>query len=122
MKTKYDLSKAPAVVDEYVAAIQDKSQAPGKHGRTWLEFVMQRNGLIPDVRQLGFMESHALWYACLVTTKRVREVSRLEIENKHARKGRTTERTIRRTLGTKWTPERDSLCSILLHQILGQEY
>jgi len=118
MKTKYDMTKANAVVDEYIAAISDTNQTTGRHGRTWMEFVMQRNGLIPDVRGLALGESHALWYACLLTTKRLREVSRQEIAMRHARKDRTTEMTVRRCLNPKhflFTNE----TSRLLREIVG---
>jgi hypothetical protein len=78
MKTSYDMSRANAVIDEYLGALADSSKIPGRIGRTWLEFCMERNKMIPDVRKLGFGESHALWYAALVRTKRLREVSRAE--------------------------------------------
>jgi hypothetical protein len=82
---------------------------------------MQDYGLIPDVRQIGFGEPHALCYACLVLTGRVRETSRLEKLTRHvAANGRTTERTIRRCLGNKPKPKRDSLTAQILRQILEE--
>lgn len=117
MRTQYDLTKANAVINEYVAAVSDKNQVPSKHNRTWLEFCMQRNGLIPDVRQLAFMESHALWYACLVITGRVREVSRIEAKNNH-KAVRTTEATITRCFSNKYPIVRDSLTAHLLREII----
>lgn len=118
MRTKYDLTKANAVVEEYLAAISDTSQRTGTHGRTWLEFVMQRNGLIPDVRSLALGESHALWYACLLTTKRLREVSRKEIAMRHARSDRTTEMTVRRCLNSKHFLFNNEV-SRILREIMG---
>lgn len=115
---KYDLSKANAVIDEYVKAIQ----GPGvrRFNRVWLEFCMERNGLIPNVRHLHFGESHALWYACLVHTGRVREVSRLEVKTNCCRPGVTTDKTIKKCLSAKWSTTRDTLSARLLREILAK--
>lgn len=118
MKAVYDLSKANAAIDEYAAAVRDTSQLPGKHGRTWLEFLLQRNGVIADVRGLAFGETFAIWLACLITTKRVREISRLEKENRHAYGNRTTEALVRRMHKPTRPMDRDSLIARLLREIL----
>lgn len=98
MKTKFDLSKSNAVIDEYLRELSDdQNKIPGRIGRTWIEVCMERNGMIPDVRQLGFGESHAIWYAALWITGRLREVTNAErkaLPNHHAR----TETSVRRML------------------------
>jgi hypothetical protein len=116
MKTKYDLSKASAVIDEYLRELADPNKIPGRIGRTWIEFCMQRNGMIPDVRNLGFGEAHALWYAALIVTKRLREVSRAEraaMPNQPFK----TETTVRRMMKPH-TFSHDSLTARYVRDIL----
>ncbi len=90
-----DWSRADLVVSEYVARLSDENQIAGNVGRTWLEFCMQRNGLIRDVRSLSLGQTHAIWYSALLKTKRLREVNSLEKRVLRLPKGvRTTQKTI----------------------------
>jgi hypothetical protein len=121
MKTTYDLSKADAVIDEYAAAIQDKGQLPSKHNRIWLEFCLERNGMIPSARGTPFWEVVALWYACLIVTKRLREISRLEKATNHLTLQRvTTEQVVRRCLNRK-AFSYNSQTAITLREILDSQ-
>lgn len=119
MKARYDLSKAAAVVNEYAAALADPNQLTGRLNRTWIEARLERHGVIPDVRGLSFGESHALWYACLVTTGRVQEISRLE-KACGIRTPTTTQTAIRRCLSPKYSPTRDTVSARLLREILTE--
>ena len=56
MRSSYDLSRANALIDAYLVAIRDTAQIAGKHGRTWLEFMMKEHGVIPDVRPTSPLE------------------------------------------------------------------
>lgn len=121
MKTKFDLTNAQALVTEYVAALNDPSRMPVRTAaRSFLEPLMEKHGVIPSVRGLGFMEAHTIWYACLIVTGNVRRVSRLE---KTLRAGgwagrNTTETTIRRLL-TRTGVGGTGLAHDLLMQILA---
>jgi hypothetical protein len=92
---KIDLAKANALIDEYIAELTNVDRI-AHVGRSWLEFAFERHGLIADQRKLPVFDSHPLWYACLILTRRVREVSRLETKHMSTAPGRTTENTIRR--------------------------
>lgn len=118
MRSSYDLSRANALIDAYLVAIRDTAQIAGKHGRTWLEFMMKEHGVIPDVRNLAFGEAQAIWFAALIKTQRVNEVSRAEVANNHASHGRTTARTIRRILSNRWTAERDTHTARMVREII----
>lgn len=96
MRTTFDLTNAKALVDDYIQTLSDPEKIPARCNRTWVEFALERHGIIPDVRGLAFMESHSLWYACLIVTGAVRKVSRLESKILHPLPGQTTENTIRR--------------------------
>lgn len=98
MKTKYDLTNAQALVEEYCAGISNPDTIPTKYNRCWLEFAMERLGIIPNVRALGLFESHVIWYACLVVTGNVRRVTRLEGQFLFIKPGCCTETTIRKML------------------------
>jgi hypothetical protein len=118
--TAIDFSKAGLVVDEYVKAMTnpDPRAMPKQiSSRSWIEFCLERNGVIKDVRALKLGQSHALWYACLILTKRVREVSRLEKRLLFIRPGGTTENTIKRLLDGDL---RSNIGSQLLKDFLAQ--
>jgi hypothetical protein len=117
MKSTYDLSRAEATIADYLRAIENPDRL-GRPGRTWLEFCMVRNGLIPDERKLGFGESHAIWYAALVVTKNVQRVSSAEVHHGVATRPATTARTIRRILSNKRTITRDTLTARMVREIL----
>jgi hypothetical protein len=119
MRTKYDLANAAALVAEYEAHIANPDRKVGQTGRVWLEFFLEKHGIIPSARGLHLGESHALWYAILVITKSVRRVSRLEVKHNTARPGRTTERTIRMCLSNKASIYRDNHSAVLLREILA---
>jgi hypothetical protein len=118
MKTKYDLAKANAVIDEYLRELANPAKLPGRIGRTWIEFCMERNGMIPHVHGLDFGEAHALWYASLIITKRLCEVARAEraAMPNHQFK---TEATVRRMMKPS-TRAFDSLTARYVRDLLAQ--
>jgi hypothetical protein len=75
MKT-YNWTKAQAVVDEYMKALEAKH--PLQLGRSWIEIAMARVGLVDDWRGWMFGESHAAWYACLIRTGNITRVTKME--------------------------------------------
>lgn len=95
---KIDRQKANAAIDEFLKELRDPNKMPTQvSSRTYVEFLLERHGIIADVRKLKFGESHVIWYACLILTGRVREVSRAETKaNLTKAPGLTTENTIRR--------------------------
>ncbi len=112
MNIVIDPAKAQSLIDEYLSEI-NRGTRLGCLGRTWMEFALQRHGLIEDVRRLKFMESHTLWYACLIITGNVRRVSRAEkINTVGARK---TEWTIRQLRTGRM---QQTLAAQILRQIL----
>ncbi len=122
MKTKFDLTNAQAVVDEYCTSLADPTQIPGRIGRTWIETRLEKHGVIPDMRGLGFMESHAIWYACLIVTGSVRRVSKLErtlLPGRTTHRGVSTESTIRKMLDRVW-PAGTGVAASYLHEILDK--
>ena len=109
MKTWYDMDRANLVIDDYLKAVGNPDNITGQFGRTWLEFCMERNGMIQDVRNLRFGDSHALWYAALISTGRVREVHRAELVA-----------GIKGTRSTVWTA-RHLISGRLRTTVVGQE-
>jgi hypothetical protein len=116
---KIDLEKANAAIDEYLRVLTDPhSIGPQISGRTWIMACLERNGVIESVRKVHVLEHHAVCYACLILTKRVREVSRAEkqIMPVQSKRG-TTERTIRSLRNGKL---RDTVCAPRLEAILTE--
>ncbi len=111
-----DFSKAPQVVAEYERELSREDVIPTKIGcRSWVEFCLERNGVIHDVRALRFSESHAIWYACLIKTGAVRRISRMEKRLRLNVWGRSTEGTIRRMLKGNL---RDTIAAVYLRGFL----
>ena len=111
-----DISKADSAVTEYVNELSKDTNIPTRIAcRTWIEFLLERHGVIADVRALRFGQAHAIWYACLILTKRVREVSRLEKQCRLNTFGRTTEGTIRRLLNGNL---RQSISAVMLREMV----
>lgn len=102
MKTP-NFTKANDAIDRYLSDLKNEDNLPTKFNRTYHEINMARCGVVADFRGWSFGESHAVWYACLVLTGRVREVSRLETKHGLGLHGFTTERVIRRAfrIGTQ---------------------
>lgn len=116
--TKYDLTNAASVVAEYIAALNDPNRMPARTAaRSFIEPVLEKHGVIRSVRELRFMEAHAIWYACLVVTGNVRRVSRLEKSLMRVRDGRSTEKTIK-MLRTRKGIAGNSIAAVHLNEIL----
>lgn len=77
MKT-YNWTKAQVVVDEYLKALETKH--PLQLGRSWIEIMMARVGLVADWRDWQFGESHAAWYACILLSRSIGKVTKRESE------------------------------------------
>ncbi len=98
MKTAdFNFTNASAAIDEYLRELNRPDKIPTQiSNRVWIEFLLERHGILADVRKLSFGQSHAAWYACLLKTGRVRQVSRAESSVFRRPGSRTTESTIRR--------------------------
>lgn len=94
----FNFSNARAAIEEYLTELARTDRIPTQiSNRVWIEFLLERHGIIPDVRKLRFGQSHAAWYACLLKAGSVRRVSRAESAVGLVRPGaRSTESTIRR--------------------------
>jgi hypothetical protein len=116
---KIDLAKANAAIDEYLRVLTDsRSIGPQIAGRTWIMALLERHGIIESARKVHVLDQHALWYACLILTKRVREVSRTENKILRVRRGgKTTETTIRRLRSGNL---RDTVVAPRLDRILAE--
>jgi len=108
-----DFSKARLVVDEYISELTNQNKIPGRIGRTWIEFCMQRSGLISDVRAFRFGESHALWYACIVKSRSLTRVA--NAENLVFRRRSQTKATIKKLIDGRM---RDTVTAGYLREFL----
>jgi len=99
--------QATAIIDEYLRDLSNPDKTYGQVcSRTHLEAQLVHWGVIPSTRGLMLGDSHALWYACLIITGRVMEVSKAE-KAKREKMGydslyqRTTYKTVRDILSGK---------------------
>jgi len=99
---KIDLVKANEAIDEYVGCLKDPDY-PSRRAASlyWQQFCLERHGVIPSARALDLTDHCVLWTACVVATKRVREVSRLGVEHRAVRSGQSLQKTL-----NKWQRER----------------
>lgn len=110
---KYDWSKAKAVVNAYLTALNDNH--PLRLGRSWIEVQMANCGLVQDWRGWQFMESHAAWYACIIRTKSIGKVTKAESEKQSRPSG--TAKTIKKL---RFGRLKGSHASVLLERLLEQ--
>jgi hypothetical protein len=92
---KIDLDKANAAIDEYVAKLKDPDIPSRRVSSSyWQKFCLERHGVIPDARKLDLLDHCVLFTACIIACKRVREVSRLEVEHRAVHPGRSLQKTL----------------------------
>lgn len=94
---KIDLEKANAAIDEYLANLRDPNVSSRRVASLyWVKICLERHGVIADFRKLDLTDHCVLFIACVIACKRVREVSRTEVEHRAVNKGRSLEGTIRK--------------------------
>ena len=113
-----DLNAARAAISEYVAALQDPSRLSSTLNRTWMECLLLRHEVVPNASKFSIGESHAVWYACLLKTKQLNGVSRMEVSTRRSR-GRTTETTVRRLLDPRSIQGR-TITGMMLRELMKQ--
>ncbi|HET9374281.1 MAG TPA: hypothetical protein VFO40_04875 [Chthoniobacterales bacterium] len=101
---KIDKQKANAAIDDYLAAIRDPNNMPYREASTYVaDARLERFGVIANTRTMDFADHCVLWSACIAICKRVREVSRIEKEQRAVRAGKSLEKTIRHLKDPKST-------------------
>ena len=91
------LDKANAAIDAYLVALRNPNGNPVGTASLYVRNVeLERHGVIPSSRKLDLWDHCTLWAACVVACGRVREVSRIERQERAVRPDFSLEKGLRK--------------------------